>query len=268
MQATFGKSMKSGSMLACITTCILSIYRKICCLLQTCLQRDILKLPKLTWKMTQETVCCNYNASTSFSNDDVYIGGETGIYKWLSPNPRYGFLNGGMTFDNGQLHISKSGIYYMYATIRFKLNHAKTGHVDDLIVNINVNTTGACLRKQLFNRGRNTGSNPESHVVVPSSTKGTSHSTHIGGVSRLCKDDFIYLTIKNMPSILEIRNDGFPTNFGAFMIAPSCDDDTLPEISSTQPPTDEATPAVSSSSATQTPPTTDGRDRCSFRTCK
>ena len=204
----------------------------------------------------------------------MHTGGETGIYRRLSPNPKNtnlnGFLNGGMIFDssNGQLRIPKSGIYYMYATIRFKINKAKMGYIDDLIVRINVNTTGACIRKKLFNRGRNTGSNPENHVIIPSSNRGTSHSTHIGGVSRLCKDDFIYLTIKNMSSFLEIRNDGFPTNFGAFMIAPSCDEDETPL--GNQSPTH--TPSTSNPATTQTSPATDSRGgakaRCSFRTCK
>jgi len=194
----------------------------------------------------------------------MHTGGETGIYRWLSAGNTIGnlngFLNGGMLYDssNGQLHIPKNGIYYMYATIRFRFNKASLGHLDDLVVRITVNTTGNCFRK-LFNVGRNSAANPESHVIIPSSTKGTSQSIHIGGVSRLCKGDFIFLSIKNMPSILEINNNAFPTNFGAFMIAPSCDED-------------EPTPPTSSPATTQTSPATDSQGgakaRCSFRTCQ
>ena len=207
--------------------------------------------------------CCNPN----YDSHIFKIGGETGIYKWLSAKSEYGFLNGGMTFNqnNGQLKIPQNGIYYLYATIRFKINSAKTGHIDDLIVDIKVNTTGSCLRKRLFNKGRNTGSNPESHVIVPSSTKGTSHTTHIGGVSRLCKDDIIYLTIKNMPSILEIRNDGFPTNFGAFMIAPECSNSASSSAQS-PPATDPQTATATNPSTTPTQKPAESK-RCRFRTC-
>ena len=199
--------------------------------------------------------CDSYCEFVCFVSGDV----EQGIYKKLTPSHSYGLLSGGMTFNQktGYLRISKNGTYYMYATVRFYRNANVENDIGRLAVDIKI--ISKCNSAHLGNKGINTGSNPKHYVIIPKGKKGGQYSMHTGGVARLCGGDYIYLKIQGMPGNIVIKNSGgASTNFGTFLIAPSCQEDASAPTT-TAHPTTSTTPRSS--------PTTPPSDRCRKRDC-
>lgn len=177
-------------------------------------------------------------------------------------------MTGGMRFDktSGYLRVPRNGTYYMHSTIRFQRNNELHKDVEDLAVDIKIVTY--CRSKYSTNVYEDRGFNPKHHVIIPKGKKGTSYSIHTSGIARLCENDTIYLHVQNMPHNIIIRNDGGGyTNFGAFMIAPSCQEEINPPITTaTNPPTTRATTSTETTS-TETP-SSPRPDRCRQRTCR
>lgn len=185
------------------------------------------------------------------------FGGEDGVYKWLTTHHVYGIMTGGMTFNGttGRIRVPRNGTYYIHSTVQFVRNIKMEDDVGDLAVDIKI--VSRCGSKYSSNKYVDTGFNPKHHVIIPKGKKGTSYSTHTSGIARLCTNDTIYLHIQNMPDKIIIRSDGTGyTNFGAFMIAPSCQEEN--DIPTTSPPT-------TTSSESQSSPTP---NRCGRRDCK
>lgn len=168
-----------------------------------------------------------------------------------------------MTFNttNGHLRIPKSGIYYMHTTIQFQRNKKLDHNVERLAVDIKIKSF--CKSEHSSNKYRNTGFNPKHYVIIPQGEKGGSYSIHTSGIAKLCENDIIYLHIQNMPHSIIIRNGaGALTNFGAFMIAPNCQEEAVsaPVTNATSP----TTTSTRTTRATTEPP----NNRCSRRDCK
>ena len=176
-------------------------------------------------------------------------------------------MSGGMTFNetSGQLRIPRNGTYYMHSTVHFQRNKDLEHDVLDLSVNIKIVTY--CGSEYAPNKYINSASNPKHYVIIPKGKQGTSYSVHTSGIARLCENDSIFLRIERMPFNIIIRSDGTgATNFGAFMIAPSCQEETANDYpttnvttTTTSPPTTTPTEPAHSSS---TP-----NSRCEMRNC-
>lgn len=183
---------------------------------------------------------------------------EPGVYRWLTPDYTYGLLTGGMTFNEttGHLLIPKNGTYYMYSTIQFQRS-ITLDHDVPLAVDIKIVT----FTKSGLNKRRNIGFNPKYNVVIPKGHKGGTYSMHTSGVARLCENDVIYLHIQGMPEdkVVILNGRSAYTNFGTFMIAPSCQEET------STPPATDTTSSPTTSTEAQSSPTS---NRCARRDCK
>jgi len=204
-------------------------YSKMNYQLQTCLEKTLVKFTEVTLKK----LMVNNSYKMKFY---IFVAAdmETGVYRWLTPDHSYGLLTGGMTYNatTGHLRISKNGTYYMYSTVRFWRDKNLEHDVTDLTVDIKI--TSYCNSAHLGNLYRNTGFNPKHYVIIPKGGRGGSYSAHTSGIARLCKNDYIYLHIHGMPSHVVISSSGSAsTNFGAFMIAPNCQEQVVVPVTPT-----------------------------------
>ena len=194
----------------------------------------------------------------------LITGREYGAYKWLTTKNIFGTMSGGMTFNetSGHLRIPRNGTYYMHSTVNFQRNKHLEHDVEDLSVNIKIVTY--CGSEYAPNKYKNSGFNPKHNVIIPKGKQGTSYSVHTSGIARLCENDSILLRIEKMPANIIIRSDGTgATNFGAFMIAPSCQEETGTDFQTTNVTT--SPPTTTSTEPTHSSPTPNSR--CDKRTC-
>ena len=179
----------------------------------------------------------------------------------------FGIMTGGMTFNetSGYLRVPRNGTYYMHSTVHFQRYKHLEHDVADVAVNIKIVTY--CGSKYAINRYRNSGVNPRHNVIIPKGKQGTSYSVHTSGIARLCKNDAIYLHIEKMPSNIIIRSDSTGhTNLGAFMIAPSCEDEIKIDPSSTNSTNNP--PATTTTTSTETQSSPPPNSRCDQRNCE
>ena len=160
----------------------------------------------------------------------------------------------------GYLHISQNGTYYMYSTVLFQRSEA-LDHDVSLAVDIKIVT----YCKPGLNKNGNIGFNPKHYVTIPKGTNRATYSVHTSGVARLCKNDIVYLHIHNMPpddKVVILNKHGASTNFGTFMIAPSCQE--VPDAPATK---STSSPTTSTDPHSQSSPTSQAPTRCGRRDC-